>query len=390
MRHLALLCLATCTAFLTVGLPLPVISLFVHEQLGYSSVLVGTAVGIQFLATVLTRGHAGRQADTLGARPILLKGLLLCAASGLFYIGAAWLPLLNSGRFSVLILGRLTLGYGESLVVAGMLAWGIGTVGAAHSGRVMAWTGMAIYSAFALGAPIGLMLYGQGGLPLVGLVVLLLPGLGLLLIQRVPVVAVAAGVRRSFASVLGRIWQPGLALALQGVGFAAIGAFISLHFAEQGWRGAGLALTCFGIAYAFMRLVGGHLPDRLGGPPVALASLAVQSAGLWLLAFAPNAPVALLGAAIAGGGCSLVFPALGLVVVARTEPQVRATALGGYAAFQDIAYGVTGPITGLMVGSLGFASAFMAGALAAMLGWLIALWLWWQGRQHAAAGPANR
>jgi MFS family permease len=315
---------------------------------------------------VLTRGYAGLNADRAGARRVMLRGMLFCACSGVANVLAAILPVPDAIRLALLIAGRLVLGFGESQLIVGMFGWGIGTVGQARSGMVLAWTGMAIYGAIAAGAPIGFWLYGRGGLALVGAASVFLPAVAALIAFPVADVPRHQGQRQAFWQVIGLIWQPGLAVLLQGVGFAAIGAFVSLDFASKGWQGTGIALSCFGGAFVLVRLLAGHLPDRIGGSRIAIASLAFEAVGQWMLFQAPNASIALLGAAITGAGCSMVFPALGLEVVRRVQPQVRSTALGGFAAFQDIAYGVTGPVTGLFATAYGYPAVFAIGAICAV------------------------
>jgi MFS family permease len=111
-RALAAMTTAVFLTFMTIGLPLPVVPLYVGKTLGFGNVLVGLSVGIQFLATILTRGVAGRQVDRMGARPVMLRGMFFCGCSGLALVLSAQLPAAGVVRLLVLIVGRLVLGFG--------------------------------------------------------------------------------------------------------------------------------------------------------------------------------------------------------------------------------------------------------------------------------------
>lgn len=274
-------------------------------------------------------------------------------------------------------------GLGESLATVGLIAWCFGVTGPHHPGLVFAVVGMALYAALAAGSPVGVALFQWTGFTGVMTASTVAPLLALLMVLPVRAVAVAAGARASFWRIIGRIWEPGLALTLKGVGSAAFGAFVTLKFLSRGWPHAGLGLTCFGSAFVLVRVLAGHLPDRVGSTPVALASMAVEAAGQFLLWQAPNPSLALAGASLTGVGCSLMFPAMGLEVMRRVPAHMRGTAAGGLAMFQDLTLGATGPVTGAMADRLGYGSVFLAGGLAASLSFLVMLAIARRSRRQA-------
>lgn len=383
---LARLSAALFLSYMAVALSLPVMPVFVTGLSGFGNMFAGLAVGIAFLSTILTRNYAGGVADRLGGHVCKRRGLILYIVASALCAAAALPTLPPSLAYAVLIAGRLLLGLGESLTIVGMLGWGIGLMGQPRAGKVMAWTGAAMYGAFAVGAPVGLALFhhfGFGGVMAVGAMA---PALGLLLVLGVAPAPIAAGRRESFWRVLGRISGQGAAVGLQGVGFAGLGAFMTLYFLHRHWPYPALGLSLFGGAFVLTRVFCGHLPDRIGGYRVAVASLAVEACGQWLLWSAPDPWFAFAGALLTGAGCSMAFPSLGVEVVKVIPPQLRGAALGGFAAFQDLAYGATGPIAGLLADHTGYGSVFLLGALCASAGCALTVVLLRRSRSEMVVG----
>jgi MFS family permease len=354
--------------YLCVGLPLPVIPLFVHGKLGFSNPIVGLVIGIQFLATVLTRGYAGRLTDQHGGKRSALQGAAVCTLSGLLYLLAAMPGLSAPISLALIAVARLSAGFGESQFVTGCVSWSIASVGPQRAGMSMSWTGIAMFAALAIGAPIGMALYQAYGLQAAMLACIVAPLVGAAIALSAAAYSSPSGPRLPFYRVIGQIWYEGLGLMLQGVGLSGLTAFASLYFAARGWGHAGLVMTAFGIGFIFVRLVFGHLPDKIGGYRVALWSLAVEAIGQVLIWGAPHEVVALGGALVTGFGCALIFPALGVEALKRVLPANRGSAMGAFIAFVDIAYGVAGPAAGLVAGRFGYAAVYLLGAASALLG----------------------
>lgn len=367
---------AVLAGFLVIGIALPVLPLHVEGDLGYGPFMVGLVAGAQFAASLFSRIWAGSFADRKGAKRAVVIGLLGASLAGLFYLLSLAAP---GPAFSValLLVGRAVLGAAESLIITGSVSWGLALLDAGHAGKVIAWIGMAMFAALALGGPVGTVLYDAKGFLSIALATLALPVVVLALIWRVPSVAALPKTAHSpLRAVAGTVWLPGLGAACSSVGYGAILAFSSLYFSKHGWQPIWLAFSAFGAALILARVFLSHVPDRDGGARTAFIFVLVQAAGLTLMWLAPDRVLATAGAGLAGFGYSLVYPGFGVEAVRNVAPENRGLAMGLYTACLDVAMGFGSPALGWIAGHAGLASVFAVSALVVLSADVIALRLW--------------
>ncbi|WP_058960627.1 MFS transporter [Type-E symbiont of Plautia stali] len=350
-------------SYLTIGLPLAVLPGFVHDGLGYSAFWAGLVISLQYIATLLSRPHAGRYADMWGPKKVVVLGLVGCLISGICILLSALTEGQGVLSLILLCLGRVILGVGQSFSGTGTSLWGVARVGSLHIGRVISWNGIVTYGAMAIGAPLGVVIFRSGGLLLLSGIIIAICVLAIALaLPRAPVKGSKAK-PLPFRDVLGKIYGFGLILAMGSAGFGVIATFITLFYQDKGWDGAAFALTMFSAAFVGTRLLFPNAINKLGGLRVASICFAVEAVGLFLVAGSFDPWMAKAGAFLTGAGFSLVFPAIGVVAVKVVPQQNQGSALATYTAFMDLSLGITGPIAGFIMSYAGVSLVYLLTAL---------------------------
>jgi MFS family permease len=332
---------------------------FIRETFGMSNTQIGFAVTAYTLASGFSNAPLGLLADRLGARRVIVGGLVLIALTSVA-IGL-------SGSYLWLLLGLVVMGIASGSYHAPASALIAETFPFARRGVALGTHTTAGHLAF-FAAPLvagALALAGTWRLPYV--LFALAPLLCAVLLLRVA----PAGERSrephawlaTFADI-GRVARSiGSLVSISIVGQVLISsslAFLTLYLVDARGVSPAVAAGLYGVpqlAGLFAAPTSGMLSDRFGRPAVLLGALVASAPAVWLLITLPIEfvviPLLLIGACL-----SFRATATEVLIIDTTPATRRSTVLGTYYLVNQPVGGVAAPIFGAIADAAGIATAF--------------------------------
>lgn len=346
-------------AIICLGLSLAILPLFVNKILHLSPLFVGGVISVESISTLLSRASSGRYSDKKGPKKGMIAGLTLIVLSGVLVCISFVLKENVIASYIVLIISRIIMGVGESLVFTCSGTWPIGLVGREHAGKIMSWVGIAMFMGLALGNYIGVWSFYKYNIMVSAISITLFPLLGFIIVCIVRSVHYHPDViSPSIVYGIRKIWRAGTGFALANIGYASITTFLVLLFIDNDWgRYSALGLSLFGIGYVTSRLTIGWAADHVG-LKTTIFSLALEALGLLFVGLSVNMYLSMFGAFLTGFGLSMVYPLLALPAIKNMPEENIGFAISLYESCFDIGILISGFLGGLIVSCFGLQYIF--------------------------------
>jgi MFS family permease len=352
------------------GAVIPMLPVYLHEQLRASTFVTGLLIGFSSGFALLGRFFAGRIADRKGRRVALLLGMAFCAGAGVLY-----LPMFGIWAIPP---ARVLHGLGEGFFVTAAVAWTVDLAPENRRSQALGFLSSGIWGGVSVGPAIGQALGTMGRVA------------GFLTISSIVVMAIISLMdehprpheHASTRWFPPQVLLPGIILGLGNVTYAAMSGFLILLLRQRGHNTAWV-FSAFAFAVLFGRAAFGSLPDRMGPRRSLFIGYVFLGMGLLMIAFGGSSALDLPAALLVGLGYAFPWPALASVVVGRVAASERAVALGALTAFYDLFVAGSSAIAGAVAGHWGLPSVFWL-AFAAMCGAVVLLLVTGLGAKRAA------
>ena len=341
--------------FLGLNMTLSVLPLFVEGELGGTDAQVGIAVSSFGLAAACIRPIIGPLGDRHGRQRLIVSGAIVA--------GLATIATATATSLGMVIAFRALAGLGEAAVFVGAASAAQDLAADERRGEAASYFSLAIYSSLFLGPPLGEWISETFG-----------TDTAWVLAGGLAVVAASTGIVAPGAPaepppkperrvLLHRAaLRPGAVLFLGLLGYTGFLAFAALHAEEVGIANTGTVFTVFALVIIFLRIFAAKLPDQLGPIRTSRISLSCGAIGLAVLAVWTEPVGVYVGAAILAVAQSFLFPALFALVVDDAPDAERSHAISTLSMFFDLAFGLGGPVIGLVSDTFDRSTAFAVSA----------------------------
>ncbi len=364
-----LVLLAAFTFFTGVGMTLPILSIFVHRELGGSDVEIGLVVAIQAIAAIAVRPFITPQIARFGAIPIIFIGATIGA------VALAMIPF--SPNVIVLIVLRLALGGAQAMMMVAMLSSVMAWVSEWRRAEAASVFSVAPYIGLALGPVLGQLVYNSAGYRIAFVTAGVIAFVGALpvLTLRNFDVKIEVDDDEEGAGPPARFYLPallpGTVLALGIVGMVGMQAFLPLYAPQLGTSQVQWMFFFYAAIVLSVRLFGRRIPDRVGPRNTGIWATSCIILGLVVMAVTPSWPGIYLAIVPLAIGIALQYPGLMALVLSDVSDRVRPSAISTFTMFFDISQGLGGLVVGLAAAFGGYRAVFGFGAACSAAGLVV-------------------
>ena len=332
---------------------------FIRDAFGLTYIESGFAVTAYTIASGVTNAPWGILADRVGARRVIVWGLVL--------IGVASIAISGSANYWQLLLALMVMGIASGTYHAPASAIIAQTFSRARRGLALGTHTTAGHFSFFAAPLVAGTLAAVGTWRTPYLVFAAAPIACAFMLWRVAPAGTRAAGKHEWLATFNEIAAVArkigglvsLSIVFQVLLSAAL-AFLSLYFVDARGISPAVAAALFGVPQ-LAGLVGapaaGTLSDRFGRRVVLLLGLAVTGPAAWALVTVPNELLVLPLLAL-GLSLSVRATTTEVLIVDNTPAERRSTVLGTYYLVNQPVGGVAAPLFGLIAGAVGIGAAF--------------------------------
>lgn len=333
---------------------------FIRDTFLLSNTQAGFAVTAYTIASGVMNAPLGVLADRVGARRVIVGGLVVVAATSVA-VGLA-------PTYVALLIALVAMGIASGTYHAPASALIAETFTFARRGVALGTHTTAGHLAFFAAPLLAGILATQGTWRLPYVAFAVAPLLCAVVVMRIAPPGTRALGRHEWLATfsdIGRVARSvgslvSISIVAQVLMSSAL-AFLTLFYVDARGVSPAIAAALYGVpqlAGLFAAPLSGVLSDRFGRPAVLLGALIVSGPASWLLVTMP-VELAVIPLLLIGACLSFRTTATEVLIIDTTPAARRSTVLGTYYLVNQPVGGIAAPIFGAVADSAGIANAFL-------------------------------